>query len=474
MNPAFATPPRPQHRKWVRLLGYGSLLLVPVLLFLWIHASGAGLSAPPPLPQQEQFGAIGGAHKFDGMMVLLRALLVIILVARLAGFLFKRLGQPPVIGEVVAGIALGPSLLGQIWPSGLAALLPASAVPLLGVVGQIGIILYMFLVGIELNPATLRKSPHTVLTISYASIAVPFVCGAALALLLYPLFSTSDVPFFVFALFMGLSMSVTAFPVLARILTDLNMLHSRLGSVALTCAAVNDVAAWCMLAMIVSIAKTSMNDALQTLLQCLAFVAFLLWAPRRLVGTFVRQQEQAHDLNPGAMGLVAVALLLCALAAEWIGIHALFGAFLLGTLVPHDSVFARNITRRLHDVAVVFFAPAYFALTGMRTQIDLISSAEQWLIFGGIVAVAVFAKLGSTTVAARLTGSSWRDSVTLGTLMNTRGLMEIVVLNIGLEMKVISPTLFAMLVLMAILTTMLTAPLLALLHRRTTLQANND
>jgi len=400
----------------------------------------------------------------DVFLHVLLALAVVIAAARAVGFVFRRLGQPPVIGEVIAGILLGPSLLGQAWPAAAAYVLPSVA-PFLSVIAQVGIVLYMFLVGLELNPAYLRRNPNAVLAISHASIIVPFLLGAALSIVLYPLFATSDVPFTVFVLFMGVSMSVTAFPVLARILTDRGMQQSRLGTIALTCAAAGDVTAWCLLAFVISVAKSRGGDAVQTVLLALAFIALMLTVVRRAAVKLARHEARDEEVSQGTMGIVFVALLLSAFATEWIGIHALFGAFVLGAVIPHDSRLARNLTHRLHDFVVVFFLPAYFAFTGMRTQIGLVSGWEQWLLCGLIIVVASLGKFGGSFIAARLTGFPARESAALGVLMNTRGLMELIVLNIGLDLKVLSPTLFTLLVLMAVVTTVATTPILDRLNR---------
>ena len=445
--------------------GFGLLVIAAVAIFLWIRSLGAGLVAPAPAVGPSLSTQASGGPPLNIFLHVLLALAVVIAAARAVGFVFRRLGQPPVIGEVIAGILLGPSLLGPLWPEASAYLLPASVAPFLSVIAQVGIVLYMFLVGLELNPAYLRRHPNTVLAISHASIILPFLLGAALSLLLYPIFATSDVPFTVFILFMGVSMSVTAFPVLARILTDRGMQQSRLGTIALTCAAAGDITAWCLLAFVISVAKARIEDAIQTVALAFAFVALMLIVVRRVAVKFARREERQDGVSQGTMGIVFVALLLAAFTTEWIGIHALFGAFLLGAVIPHDSRLARNLTHRLHDFVVVFFLPAYFAFTGMRTQIGLVGGWEQWLLCALIIAVASFGKFGGSFIAARITGFPARESAALGILMNTRGLMELIVLNIGLDLKVLSPTLFTMLVLMAIATTVATTPILDRLNR---------
>jgi Kef-type K+ transport system membrane component KefB len=395
----------------------------------------------------------------------LLALVVVILAARGLGFLFSYLHQPPVIGEMIAGIMLGPSLLGRVAPDLASYLLPPSIMPSLGVLSQVGVILFMFLVGLELDTSLLRKKSHSTLAISHASIVLPFVLGAATSLWLYPRLSTSDVPFTPFALFMGVAMSVTAFPVLARILTDRGLQRTPLGVISISCAAVDDVSAWCLLAMLVGVAKSQWGGMLLTLGLTTGYIAFMLIVVRPWIKRMTRLQSLKGQVGRGTTTAVFVGLLLSALATELIGIHALFGAFLLGAIIPHASLLAKHVTQKLEDLVLVLLLPAFFAFTGMRTEIGLLSGAEHWLACGLVIAVACVGKFGGSSIAARLSGLSWRDSACLGVLMNTRGLMQLIVLNVGLDLRILSPTLFAMMVIMALVTTFAAAPLLALLTR---------
>jgi Kef-type K+ transport system membrane component KefB len=438
-----------------------------IALFFWLRDHGATLQAPAPAALAPHFGAAAGAAKTDTFLHVLIALIVIIALARLVGSLFKYIGQPPVIGEVVAGIVLGPSLLGRVAPEAYAYLLPPSVAPHLNLLAQIGVILFMFLVGLGLDTRHLAHGTHSTVAISHASIVTPFLLGSTLALWIYPRLSTSDVPFTAFALFMGVSMSITAFPVLARILTDRGIDKTPLGSIALTCAAVDDVTAWCLLAFLVSIVQARIDGATHTIFLTLAYIGFVVVLVRPLLGRLVTRVEREGRLSQGVSAGLFVALLMSALATELIGIHALFGAFLLGAVIPSDSRVARELTTRLQDLVVVFLLPAFFAFTGMRTQIGLVHGWGQWVLCGVIILVACLGKFGGSAVAARLTGLPWRESSALGILMNTRGLMELVVLNLGLDLKVLSPTLFAMLVIMAVATTMMTSPILHALHADT-------
>jgi Kef-type K+ transport system membrane component KefB len=442
------------------LLVYAAMIGATIVAFLGIRFAGSGLSAPPG----SGFGTGATAHTETLLHVLL-ALLVVILAARALGAVFKHLQQPAVIGEVIAGIVLGPSLLGRVAPAAQGYLLPPSVAPFLGIIAQVGVILFMFLVGLELDTGLLRKKTHATLAISHASIIAPFLLGSGLALVIYPRLSTSDVPFGTFALFMGVSMSVTAFPVLARILTDRGIHKTRLGVIAISCAAVDDVSAWCLLAFVVAVAQAKLASALITIALALVYIAVMMGVVRPLVRRFVDRQELTGRLSQNATAVVLIGLVLSALVTEYIGIHALFGAFLVGAVIPHDARLAREITHKLEDLTVIFFLPAFFAFTGMRTQIGLVEGPQQWLFCGAIILVACAGKFGGSAVAARLSGLSWRDSACLGVLMNTRGLMELIVLNLGLDLKVISPPLFAMLVIMALVTTLATTPALHLLTR---------
>ena len=457
------TEPKPSAAKRFRtVLAYAAMVGGAVAVFLWIRSYGLGLSAPEAAGASN-FGVKTPKAASDTLLHVLIALVVVIVAARALGAVFKKLHQPAVIGEVVAGIMLGPSLLGRVSPELSAQLLPPTVAPFLGVLAQVGVILYMFLVGLELNTALLRTRTHASIAVSHASIVTPFLLGALLAIYLYPRLSSSDVPFTVFALFMGVSMSVTAFPVLARILTDRKMQRSRMGAIALACAAVDDVTAWCLLAFVVSITKAQPGHVFITVGLTAAYLLVMLIVVRPGVAWFVRWHDRRGELRQSTMAIVFVGLLLSALTTELIGIHALFGAFLLGAMVPQDSALARDVMQKLEDIVVVLLLPAFFAFTGMRTQIGLVSGLDQWLVCGLILLCASVGKFGGSAIAARLTGLGWRQSAALGVLMNTRGLMELIVLNVGLDLGVLSPTLFAMLVIMALVTTFATTPVLHLL-----------
>ena len=400
------------------------------------------------------------------LLSVLLALTVIMLTARLVGAVFARMNQPAVIGEVVGGILLGPSLLGRLFPEAQAFVLPPDAAPILGVISQLGVILYMFLVGLELDLGLLRTSVSKTIGISLAAIVVPFACGTLLSLGLWESLAPESIDRTSFVLFIGIALSVTAFPVLARILSDRQMQRTPLGTLALTCAAINDAIAWCLLAFAVSVMQATPAAALRTAGLTALYIAVMLTIGRRVAAAAVARLDRSSQIGEQSVALVLVAVLLSSVATEFIGIHAIFGAFLIGTIIPHDSKIATYVTERIADIVRVMFLPAFFAITGLRTEIGLIESVQDWLICALIVIVATAGKFGGTAIAARASGLTWRDSASLGILMNTRGLVELIVLNIGLELGVISPRLFTMLVIMAIVTTMMTAPVLSALKTR--------
>jgi Kef-type K+ transport system membrane component KefB len=407
------------------------------------------------------------------LVKVLLALTVIMITARVVGVLFARLNQPAVIGEVVGGILLGPSLLGRAAPEIAAFVLPPDAAPILNVIAQLGVILYMFLIGLELDLAVLTARARMTIAISNASIILPFALGVALAWMVYDLHAPAAVSFTPFALFLGVSMSITAFPVLARILGDHRLQRTPMGMLALTCAAIGDVTAWCLLSLVVSVTEATPGAAIVTFALTAAYILVMLTIGRTVMTRIVARLDQSTRPGEQSLSIVLAAVLLSAVATEFIGVHAIFGAFLIGAIVPHESRMARLAHDKIADVVRVLLLPAFFAFTGLRTQIGLLEGLDDWLLCLLIIVVATAGKFGGATLAGRASGLDWRDSAALGILMNTRGLVELVVLNIGLDLGVLTPRLFTMLVIMALVTTMMTSPILmALLRKRPWVELN--
>ena len=387
---------------------------------------------------------------------------VILVMARLLGRIFQLFRQPQVLGEMAAGILLGPSFLGWLAPDLSVALFPSESLGILNGLSQIGLILFMFLVGLDLDPKALREHGYTAGVTSPVSIIAPFLLGTALARYLYLRLAPDDVPFLHFALFMGTAMSITAFPVLARILTERSLLQTPVGMVAIACAAVDDVTAWCILAGVVLLVRSTgdWSSFWLTLLGSLAYVALVVFGIRRIFAYLTLRSRQREMVSPNLLAAILLLVLSSAWITEWLGIHALFGAFVVGAVMPRERGFTLALRDKLEGLTVVLLLPLFFALTGLRTSLGLVHSPEMWVYCVLIIATAVGGKFGASTLAARLTGMSWREAGALGILLNTRGLIELVVLNVGLEIGVISPAVFTMMVLMALVTTFMTTPLL--------------
>ena len=396
------------------------------------------------------------------LSILLLQVIVIVVAARSLGALFHKIGQPPVIGEMVAGILLGPSLLGWVAPTAQTFLFPRDSLGSLWMLSQIGVILFMFVVGIELDLDHLRQKAHAAVMVSHASIVLPFFLGVAGSLFLYSPLAPAGVPFSAFALFMGVSMSITAFPVLARIIEERRLSGTYLGTTAIACAAVDDVTAWCLLAVVVALAKAnSLTGALWTIGLSVVFIVAMLFLVRPRLAR-IGERSAAWAGNSGLLAALFAFVFSAALITEAIGIHALFGAFLAGVCMPPDPALRQFLRERLETFASVFLLPLFFAFTGLRTQVGLLNGWWGWLMCLAIIALAVTGKLVGSMLAARWTGMTWGDSFSLGALMNTRGLVELIVLNIGFDLGILSPKIFAMMVLMALITTFMTGPLLAL------------
>jgi Kef-type K+ transport system membrane component KefB len=400
----------------------------------------------------------------DPFARLIAQVIAIVSVARLVGLVARRLGQPMVVAEITAGILLGPSVLGWLWPEASRVLFPSASLELLQLVSSLGLIPFMFLVGLEFDPRISRTHRRTSLLVSQATFLVPLALGILLALQLESLAGVG-VSSSAFALFFGAVLATTAFPVLARILEERQLLRSRVGAVTLTAAAIDDVLAWCLFAFVVGGARAKgLGDAVQTCVLALVYTAVMFGLVRPLLARLAKTVRTSAELSRDRVA----GLMLLLFASSWvthaIGIHALFGAFLLGALVPREGGLAAVLSEKLGDLVVVMLLPLFFAYSGVRTEIGLLDSADAWLTCGWIVLVACASKLGAGTLAARWGGLPWREAGAVGVLMNTRGLMVLIMLNIGLDLGLVSPTLFTMLVLMALFTTFLATPVLDAVH----------
>ena len=400
------------------------------------------------------------------LSILLIQIIAVLLMVRLFGFLFKHIGQPGVIGEIVAGIVLGPSVLGYFFPDVFQALFPPESLTNLELLSQVGLVLFMFVIGMELDFSVLKNKINETLVISHAGILVPFFLGIVASYWIYEEYAAAQTAFLPFALFIGISMSITAFPVLARIIKERNMTKTSLGTLAIASAANDDVTAWCLLAVVIAIAKAgTFASALYAIGLTALYIIIMFMVVRpflKKVGEVYANQEV---INKTFVALILLILIISSTLTEIIGIHALFGAFMAGVVMPPSIGFRKVMMEKVEDIALVFFLPLFFAFTGLRTEIGLINSPALWGVCLLLITVAVAGKLGGCAVAARLVGESWKDSFTIGTLMNTRGLMELVALNIGYEMGVLPPSIFVILVIMALVTTFMTTPLLHLVER---------
>ncbi|MEH2457414.1 cation:proton antiporter [Nostoc sp.] len=395
------------------------------------------------------------------VVLVLVEVLIVIGLSRLVGLAFRSIKQPLVIGEIVAGIMLGPSLFGLVAPDLAVSLFPPETFPFLNVLSQVGLIFFMFLIGLELNPKYLSGQLEVAVLTSHVSILVPFSLGTLLAVLLYPLVSNASVSFTAFALFLGAAMSITAFPVLARIITENNLQGTRLGTLALTCAAVDDVTAWCLLAVAIAVARTGdFASAIPTVIASIVYIGLMLTAGRWFLQRLAKHYLRAGRLSQLLLAGIYMAVVASALITELIGIHLIFGAFLLGAAMPKNEDLVRELAVKTEDFVLIFLLPIFFAYSGLKTQIGLLNRPELWLLCALVLGVAIAGKYVGTYVAARVSGINKREASALGWLMNTRGLTELIVLNIGLELGVISPLIFTMLVIMALVTTFMTSPLL--------------
>lgn len=399
------------------------------------------------------------------LAILLAQIITIIIIARFFGWIFKKIGQPSVIGEIIAGIFLGPSVVGQFFPEFSTALFPSESLGNLQFLSQIGLILFMFVIGMELDLKVLKNKANEAVVISHASIVFPFAMGIVLSYFTYYKFAPVGVEFLSYSLFMGIAMSITAFPVLARIVQERGLHKTKLGTIVITCAATDDITAWCLLAAVIAVVKAgSFVSSLYVIALSFLYVISMLFLVKpflKRVGTLYANSE---SLSKPVVAIFFLTLIVSAYTTEIIGIHALFGAFMTGVIMPDIAKFRNVFIEKVEDVSLILLLPLFFVFTGLRTQIGLINDPYLWKITGFIILVAVIGKFIGSSLAAKFVGQSWKDSLTIGALMNTRGLMELVVLNIGYDLGVLTSEIFTMMVIMALVTTFMTGPLLDLIH----------
>jgi Kef-type K+ transport system membrane component KefB len=401
----------------------------------------------------------------DPLAILLAQIITIIIVARFFGWIFRKIGQPSVIGEIIAGIFLGPSLLGMYFPEFSLALFPIQSLGNLQFLSQIGLILFMFVIGMELDLKVLKNKANEAVVISHASIVIPFALGIGLAFFVYKSFAPEGIPFLSFSLFMGIAMSITAFPVLARIVQERGIHKTRLGAIVITCAAADDITAWCLLAVVIAIVKAgTFESALYVIALAFLYVIVMIFIVKPFLKRVGDLYAKSENLSKPVVAIFFLTLILSSYATNIIGIHSLFGAFMTGVIMPDISKFRTIFIEKVEDVSVILLLPLFFVFTGLRTEIGLINDPYMWKVTGFIILVAVVGKFLGSALAAKFVGQSWRDSLTIGALMNTRGLMELVVLNIGLDLKVITPEVFTMMVIMALVTTFMTGPALDIIN----------
>ena len=424
------------------------------------------ISAPENLMEGlNMFNKLFVEHVQSPFGILLLQIIVILLFCRIFSGLFMLIRQPTVVGEIVAGIVLGPSILGYFFPRVSEFLFPLSSLGNIELLSQFGLILFMFVIGMELDIDQVRKKLKETILISHASTILPFFLGMLIAYFIYDKYAANQTPFLSFALFIGIAMSITAFPVLARIIQEKGLTKSHLGTISLASAANGDITAWCLLAIVVAIAQTnSMLSAVYNILFSAVYMLamFLIVRPfLRMVGQIYHNEEV---IDKRLVAFIFFVLTVSSFLTETLGLHALFGAFIAGVVMPTDIKFRKIMSEKVEGISLSFFLPLFFVSTGLKTEISLLNTPDLWLLCGIFILVAIFGKVGSATLTARFVGESWKNSLCIGALMNTRGLMELIILNIGYTLNILPPSIFVILVLMTIVTTFMTNPLLALIQ----------
>lgn len=402
----------------------------------------------------------------DSITLFLVQLFIVVSCCRLMAYLIRYIKQPSVIAEVVTGIILGPSVFGYI-PGWTSNIFPSSSIITFSVFANFGLIIFMFIVGAELDLNLVTAQWKHALTISVSAMITPFALGLASSWVIYHTAIDQSVSFTSFLLFVAVAQSITAFPVLARIITERKLLETKVGNIALSAAAVDDFVAWCVLAVVVAIAKsTSALNALWTFMILVGFIVFVLTAVRWFLCRIAVRRKSGANINLHTMALILLMMFVFAWFTDIIGIDVIFGPFILGVATPRRKKFAAKLIERIEDVVVIILLPLYFTLSGLRTDIGTLNSAADWGLVLLIIVTACLGKISAATVSAKLLNNTWRDSCTIGVLMNTKGLVELIVLNLGLQVGVLNTRVFTMFVLMAIFTTIITTPLVWLIYER--------
>jgi len=401
--------------------------------------------------------------------ILLIQIIIIVILSRILGLTISKLGQPIVIGEIIAGIILGPSLLGSIFPGIYHFIFPANSLNNLQLFSQFGLVLFMFIIGMEIDTKLVKEKLNSAIIISFTGIIFPYLLGILLSYFIYSSFAMPGVGFTTFALFIGIAMSITAFPVLARIIHEKGLTKTPLGIMAITCAATDDITAWLIFAAIIAIAQAGTAvSALLVIGSAILFLIIMLFIVQPVLKRIGNIYISSENLSKTIIAFIFLILFCSAFFTEMIGIHALFGAFIAGVVVPKNQIFKKLMISKIEDVSTVVLLPLFFAFSGLRTQIGSLNTPYLWGVCGIVILIAVIGKLGGITIATRLVGNSWRDSIKMGVLMNTRGLMELIVLNIGYDLGILSPEIFSIMVIMALTTTFMAGPFLNFLEKTKT------
>ncbi len=463
------------NKKTNSLLFYFLMLIFFGSLMYWITVKGESMQISQSPDSLDQAGAIQNSFSFfqETLMhhiqspigMLLLQIIAILLVCRLFGWIFKKIGQPTVIGEIVAGIVLGPSVVGNWFPEFSSFLFPADSLGNITLLSQFGLILFMFAIGMELDMAEVRKRLKETILISHTCTVMPFFFGMLTAYYVYENYAYEGTPFLPFALFIGIAMSITAFPILARIIQEKGLTKSHLGVVTLASAANGDLTAWCLLAVVIAVAQAgSMLSSIYNILFSILYLVIMFLVIRpflRMIGNIYHNKEV---IDKPLVAFMFLLLIVSSYLTEILGLHALFGAFMAGVIMPSNIKFRKIMTEKVEDVSLSLFLPLFFVSTGLRTEIGLLNSPELWWLCGLFIIVAIVGKFGGALISARVVGESWKDSLYIGALMNTRGLMELIVLTIGYEMKILPPSIFVILVLMTLVTTFMTSPLVSFIN----------